>query len=139
MEGARDRSVEIKRQRFRWNWSSPRYVHLLYLLERFRSLATSVMRRDAVCTILLNIVLFCGMACTLAPQDPRYLRFSAIENGLTTHYNLRVSCLSHIPLYSTLILPQACKQRSSSRLVPKNHIQHSSGLNLHCITTTLSV
>ncbi|TFK29582.1 hypothetical protein FA15DRAFT_663724 [Coprinopsis marcescibilis] len=49
-----------------------------------------VMRKDAVYTLLLNVTLFPGMHCTLA-QDPRYLRFSVIEDGKTTHYNLRVS------------------------------------------------
>ena len=47
------------------------------------------MRKDAVYTLLLNITLFPGMKCSLA-QDPRYLRFSAIENGVTTTYNLKV-------------------------------------------------
>ncbi|KAJ3565708.1 hypothetical protein NP233_g7463 [Leucocoprinus birnbaumii] len=53
--------------------------------------ARLVMRKDAVYTLLLNITLFHGMACTLSPQDPRYLRFSAIEDGSTTHYNLRLA------------------------------------------------
>lgn len=48
-----------------------------------------VMRKDAVYTLLLNITLFPGMRCSLS-QDPRYLRFSAIENGVTTTYNLKV-------------------------------------------------
>ena len=48
-----------------------------------------VMRKDAVYTLLLNVTLFPGMRCTLA-QDPRYMRFSAIENGVTTTYNLKV-------------------------------------------------
>jgi len=47
------------------------------------------MRKDAVYTLLLNITLFPGMRCSLS-QDPRYLRFSAIENGVTTTYNLKV-------------------------------------------------
>jgi len=49
-----------------------------------------VMRKDAVHTLLLNQPLFPGMKCTLA-QDPRYLRFSVIEDGKTAHYNLRVA------------------------------------------------
>ncbi|KAH7922613.1 hypothetical protein BV22DRAFT_1131270 [Leucogyrophana mollusca] len=49
-----------------------------------------VMRKEAVYTVLLNVTLFPGMKCFLA-QDPRYIRFSVIENGGTTHYNLRVS------------------------------------------------
>ncbi|KAJ3930989.1 MAG: hypothetical protein NXY57DRAFT_962168 [Lentinula lateritia] len=53
--------------------------------------ARLVMRKEAVYTLLLNVTLFSGMKCTLA-QDPRYVRFSVIENGQqTTHYNLRAS------------------------------------------------
>jgi len=52
--------------------------------------ARLVMRKDAVYTLLLNVTLFPGMRCSLA-QDPRYLRFSAIENGVATTYNLKVS------------------------------------------------
>ncbi|KAI0058835.1 hypothetical protein BV25DRAFT_1918944 [Artomyces pyxidatus] len=52
--------------------------------------ARIVMRKDAVYTVLLNVTLFRGMSCFIA-QDPRYLRFSVIEDGGTTHYNLRVS------------------------------------------------
>jgi Ran-binding protein 3 len=50
------------------------------------------MRKEAVYTLLLNCTLFQGMRCFVA-QDPRYLRFSTIEDGSTTHYNLRVSPL----------------------------------------------
>ncbi|KAH7914579.1 hypothetical protein BJ138DRAFT_1123349 [Hygrophoropsis aurantiaca] len=52
--------------------------------------ARLVMRKDAVFTVLLNVTLFSGMKAFLA-QDPRYIRFSVIENGGTVHYNLRVS------------------------------------------------
>ncbi|KAH9479236.1 Brefeldin A resistance protein [Psilocybe cubensis] len=52
--------------------------------------ARLIMRKDAVHTLLLNITLFPGMRCSLA-QDPRYIRFSAIENGNATTYNLKVS------------------------------------------------
>jgi len=48
-----------------------------------------VMRKEAVYTVLLNVTLFPGMKCFIA-QDPRYIRFSVIEDGTTTHYNLRV-------------------------------------------------
>ena len=51
------------------------------------------MRKDAVYNLLLNVTLFPGMRCVLA-QDPRYIRFSVIESGKTTHYNLRVRCFS---------------------------------------------
>ena len=47
------------------------------------------MRKDAVYTVILNVTLFGGMRCSLA-QDPRYLRVSAIENGVTTTYNIKV-------------------------------------------------
>lgn len=47
------------------------------------------MRKDAVYTLLVNVQLFHGMKCVFA-QDPRYVRFSAILGGKTTHYNLRV-------------------------------------------------
>ncbi|KAF8997923.1 hypothetical protein BDQ17DRAFT_1283715 [Cyathus striatus] len=53
--------------------------------------ARLVMRKEAVYTLLLNVTLFPGMKCNINPQDPRYLRFSIIEDGNTTHYNLRVS------------------------------------------------
>ncbi|KAA1470155.1 hypothetical protein DENSPDRAFT_928660 [Dentipellis sp. KUC8613] len=51
--------------------------------------ARLVMRKDAVYAVILNVTLFRGMSCFVA-QDPRYLRFSVIEDGVTTHYNLRV-------------------------------------------------
>lgn len=49
----------------------------------------TVMRKEAVYALLLNVPLFYGMKCELA-QDPRYVRFSVIESGAATHYNLRV-------------------------------------------------
>lgn len=52
----------------------------------------TVMRKEAVFALLLNVPLFKGMRCSLA-ADPRYVRFSVIESGTTVHYNLRVSCL----------------------------------------------
>jgi hypothetical protein len=58
------------------------------------------MRKEAVYTVLLNVTLFHGMRCVLA-QDPRYLRFSVIESGGTTHYNLRVSLF---PLHTSVLL-----------------------------------
>lgn len=51
--------------------------------------ARLVMRKDAVYAVLLNVTLFRGMSCSIA-QDPRYLRFSVLTPGGTTHYNLRV-------------------------------------------------
>jgi len=52
--------------------------------------ARLVMRKDAVYTVILNVTLFGGMRCSIA-QDPRYLRVSAIENGVATTYNIKVS------------------------------------------------
>lgn len=52
--------------------------------------ARLVMRKEAVYALLLNVPLFQGMKCFLA-QDPRYIRFSIIEEHKTLHYNLRVS------------------------------------------------
>lgn len=57
------------------------------------------MRKEAVFTLLLNVTLFHGMRCSLA-QDPRYLRFSAIENGSTVHYNLRVSVHAKLMIWT---------------------------------------
>ena len=48
------------------------------------------MRKEAVYTVLLNVLLFKGMRCAIA-ADPRYIRFSVLEDGVATHYNLRVS------------------------------------------------
>lgn len=59
-----------------------------------------VMRKEAVYSLLLNVTLFHGMACSLA-QDPRYVRFSVFESGIPTHYNLRVRCL---PILHCLVL-----------------------------------
>ncbi|KAG2365127.1 hypothetical protein BDR07DRAFT_1399927 [Suillus spraguei] len=52
--------------------------------------ARLLMRKEAVYTVILNVTLFPGMKCFMA-QDPRYIRLSVIEDGVTTHYNLRVS------------------------------------------------
>ncbi|KZV70817.1 hypothetical protein PENSPDRAFT_651128 [Peniophora sp. CONT] len=47
-----------------------------------------VMRKDAVLSLLINAPLFKGMHCTIG-QDPRYVRFAAIESGAMVQYNLR--------------------------------------------------
>ncbi|KAG2130667.1 uncharacterized protein EDB93DRAFT_1094753 [Suillus bovinus] len=52
--------------------------------------ARLLMRKEAVYTVILNVTLFSGMKCFIA-QDPRYIRLSVIEDGVTIHYNLRVS------------------------------------------------
>jgi Ran-binding protein 3 len=57
--------------------------------------ARLVMRKEAVHSLILNVSLFQGMNFSTA-QDPRYIRFSAIEDGTTTHYNLRVSFIVRI-------------------------------------------
>lgn len=89
-----------------------------YLLKLTSKNEREVMRKEAVYALLLNFTLFKGMRCILA-QDPRYVRFSCIENGTTVHYNLRVSCLlffSHrllsLTLYSMLLV---IKRKGSQR------------------------
>jgi hypothetical protein len=56
--------------------------------------ARLVMRKEAGHSLILNVALFKGMSFSTA-QDPRYIRFSAIEDGTTTHYNLRVRSSAH--------------------------------------------
>ena len=51
------------------------------------------MRKEAVYAVILNVALFRGMRVAIA-ADPRYLRFSVIEDGATMHYNLRVRARS---------------------------------------------
>lgn len=91
LERERIRCPKAECQTRRWNGRSVGYVFPAAF-----TIASdcffSVMRKDAVYTLLLNITLFPGMRCTLA-QDPRYLRFTAIENGVATTYNLKVSLL----------------------------------------------
>jgi Ran-binding protein 3 len=64
-------------------------VSLFSALARHSDIGPTVMRKEAVYTVLLNVTLFKGMRCALA-QDPRYLRLSVLERGVATHYNLRV-------------------------------------------------
>ena len=73
------------------------------------------MRKEAVYTLLLNATLFRGMRCFLA-QDPRYLRFSVLDAGVTTHYNLRVraQCFSSWILCS--LCPSFVAQVSNSKI-----------------------
>jgi len=52
--------------------------------------ARLIMRKEGVYTVILNAMLFRGMRCFLS-SDPRYIRFSTIEDRSATHYNLRVS------------------------------------------------
>jgi len=66
------------------------------------------MRKEAVYTLLLNVTLFPGMRCTLA-QDPRFVRFSVIEDGTATHYNLKVT-----RGYSTEVLLRLMQNSCSS-------------------------
>lgn len=79
---------------------------------------STVMRKEAVLTTLLNVSLFHGMSCAIA-QDPRYVRFSAIDTGAgtqLTHYNLRVSIdflsmptlLNVLSSWATLNLRKIC-------------------------------
>lgn len=62
---------------------------LFFVVFRAQSRFRIVMRKEAVYTLLLNVPLFQGMKCFVA-QDPRYIRFSIIEENKTLHYNLRV-------------------------------------------------
>jgi Ran-binding protein 3 len=66
-------------------------IFFSFVIVAIRLKCVAVMRKEAVYTLLLNVTLFPGMRCTLA-QDPRFVRFSVIENGTTTHYNLKVNC-----------------------------------------------
>lgn len=57
------------------------------------------MRKEAVYAVILNVPLFEGMKCSVA-ADPRFIRFSVIEEGKTTHYNLRVRLFSFLLFFS---------------------------------------
>ncbi|KAG8930331.1 hypothetical protein FRC02_004326 [Tulasnella sp. 418] len=52
--------------------------------------ARIVMRADGVYRTILNVLLFPGMHFSVG-QDPRYLKLASIENGVPTHYAIRVS------------------------------------------------
>lgn len=74
----------------------PDLVYLFLPLKGvFNSQAKTVMRKEAVYTLLLNVTLFPGMKFSVTP-DTKYMRFSAIEDGQTVHYNLKVSFPSFI-------------------------------------------
>lgn len=60
------------------------------------------MRKEAVYAVILNVTLFKGMSYALA-QDPRYIRFSAIEEGKATHYNLRVRPPSYLRILPEIL------------------------------------
>lgn len=79
---------------------------------RTHFVALLVMRKEAVYTLLLNAPLFKGMRCFLA-QDPRYLRFSVLEAGSATHYNLRV-CI--VPRASYLMDAQGDFQVTNAKI-----------------------
>lgn len=75
------------------------------------------MRKEAVYTVLLNARLFKGMKCVLA-QDPRYIRFSTVEDGTTTHYNLRVGMLFFAALgLFTYVQSQVSNAKIASELL----------------------
>ena len=93
----------------------------------------AVMRKEAVHSVLLNATLFKGMRCTLA-QDPRYLRFSVLEAGTTSHYNLRVRLwfTRFSPLHTLIsTISSTCFFMSRCR-VPK--LQKSCWKRLICIS-----
>ena len=73
--------------------ASVRKISLRRMYIPLFSLFYTVMRKEAVYALLLNVTLFKGMHCSL-DKDPRYVRFSAIEKGSTMHYNLRVCSFS---------------------------------------------
>ena len=63
--------------------------------------------------MILNVALFRGMRVAIA-ADPRYLRFSVIEDGATMHYNLRVrACSLSLPLFLSLSVSSVCGPRSA--------------------------
>ena len=100
-------------------------ITLLPVVRPLKSILHTVMRKEAVYTVLLNAPLFKGMRCTLA-QDPRYLRFSVLENGVTTHYNFRVRLglpFSDHPLYG--LLTSVCGCRCQTRGSQKNSLRRS--------------
>lgn len=100
------------------------------LLPLFLSL--KVMRKDAVYAVLLNVTLFRGMSCSIA-QDPRYLRFSVLTPGGTTHYNLRVRLFilpypRHVPQNLVVGGERTGRRRPSAddqRQYPSNLNQHA--------------
>ena len=68
--------------------TSPEYVVPSFATAFLLTSRTLVMRKDAVLSLILNAPLFKGMHCTIG-QDPRYVRFAAIESGAMVQYNLR--------------------------------------------------
>lgn len=71
------------------------------------SKARLVMRAEGVFRLLLNANLFHGMACGVS-QDPKYIKLSVLEDGVTVHHAIKVSnaklakdlvdqVLAHIP------------------------------------------
>ncbi|KAJ8516506.1 hypothetical protein ONZ45_g6211 [Pleurotus djamor] len=72
-----------------WKERGTGTLKLLYRDDDDKSSSRIVMRKEAVFTVILNVTLFHGIRFSIA-QDPRYLRFSSIEDGNTIHYNLRL-------------------------------------------------
>ena len=100
-------------------------IPLLLVVRPLKLILHTVMRKEAVYTVLLNAPRFKGMRFTLA-QDPRYLRFSVLENGVTTHYNFRVRLglpFSDHPLYG--LLTSVCGCRCQTRGSQKNSLRRS--------------
>jgi hypothetical protein len=98
------------------------------------------MRKDAVFAVMLNVTLFRGMSCSIA-QDPRYLRFSVLTPGGTTHYNLRVRFFLFTQQHSPSMLKRVFLdpyilggKRAGRGGSPKgNQRQHPSYMSLHPI------
>jgi len=72
-----------------------------------KSKARLVMRAEGVFRLLLNANLFHGMACSVS-QDPKFIKISVLEDGVTVHHAIKVSnaklakdlvdqVLAHIP------------------------------------------
>jgi hypothetical protein len=83
------------------------------------------MRKEAVHTLILNVPLFRGMLITIA-QDPRYLRFSTIEDGSAVHYNLRVCDVVRftLNLFSNKKYI-GIERKGCARVTRRDHEEHS--------------
>jgi hypothetical protein len=121
MERARNWCVEVERQARGRHGCSVRYVVAVSVYMSLSDKA-SVMRKDAVYTLLLNITLFPGMHCTLA-QDPRYLRFTAIESGVATTYNLKVGIFILFLISSQLTSLFSCQTQKWHKTFWKKSMQ----------------
>jgi hypothetical protein len=127
VERARDGCAETERTTCGWCW---RTIGLVTTLSLRYSMANDnpqlVMRKEAVHTLILNVPLFKGMLITIA-QDPRYLRFSTIEDGSAVHYNLRVcdTVRSTLNLFSNKKNYTGIERKGCARITRRDHEEHS--------------